>query len=61
MFVLAKSAEHVKARALRADGATYRRIAADLGVSINSAYRWTKDIELIADSVSEICGGLQDP
>jgi hypothetical protein len=27
----------------------YRRIAAELGVSVNSAYRWTEDIELSAE------------
>jgi hypothetical protein len=34
---------------LRAEGKPYRLIAAQLQVSVNSAYRWTKDIELTAE------------
>jgi hypothetical protein len=42
----AKAEERAKARELRAAGEPYKRIAAQLGVSVNSAYRWTRDIEL---------------
>jgi Homeodomain-like domain len=46
MFVHPKIAERQTARILRAKGMPYKRIAAELGVSVNSAYRWTRDIEL---------------
>jgi hypothetical protein len=46
LFVLAKPQEKQAARLLRHDGMPYKRIASTLGVSVNSAYRWTKDIEL---------------
>ena len=42
----AKVRERAEARALRARGVPYKRIAAELKVSVNSAYRWTRDIEL---------------
>jgi hypothetical protein len=41
-----KPEERAKARELRRNGEPYKRIAAKLGVSVNSAYRWTCDIEL---------------
>jgi hypothetical protein len=43
-----KDLERRRARELRTAGHPYRRIAGELGVSINSAYRWTHDIELTA-------------
>jgi hypothetical protein len=49
MFVHARLAEHEQARSLRAQGMPYKRIAARLDVSVNSAYRWTKDIQLTAE------------
>jgi Homeodomain-like domain-containing protein len=42
----AKPRERARARELRGRGEPYKRIAAELGVSVNSAYRWTRDIEL---------------
>jgi hypothetical protein len=41
-----KPEEKAKARELRRKGEPYKRIAAQLGVSVNSAYRWTCDIQL---------------
>src|SRR6185503_11812862 len=46
MFVRAKRRERELARELRTSGLPYREIARRLAVSVNSAYRWTKDIEL---------------
>lgn len=46
VFVKAKPVERARARELRADGLPYRRIARELHISVNSAYRWTNDIEL---------------
>jgi hypothetical protein len=49
VFVRAKPAEREAARRLRAEGKPYKRIAAELEVSVNSVYRWTRDIELTAE------------
>jgi hypothetical protein len=49
MFVRGKPVERRQARELRAKGEPYRSIASQLEVSINSAYRWTRDIELTAE------------
>lgn len=49
MFVNRKPLEHRRARVLRREGLPYRRIAEELGVALNSAYRWTRDIELTAE------------
>jgi hypothetical protein len=49
MFVRAKPLEQARARELRAAGMPYRAIAEALGVSVNSAYRWTHDIPLTAE------------
>ena len=46
MFVYAKTRERSQARDLRRSGLPYRAIARELQVSLNSAYRWTSDIEL---------------
>lgn len=46
MFVYAKGRERAMARELRHSGLPYREIAKRLRVSLNSAYRWTNDIEL---------------
>ncbi len=43
---MAKPTERAKARELRVSGLPYREIARRLHVSLNSAYRWTSDIEL---------------
>jgi hypothetical protein len=43
------AAVRAKARELRSAGEPYRRIAAELGVSVGSAYRWTRDIALSAE------------
>jgi hypothetical protein len=48
MFVRPKEAERLEARSLRRAGLPYRKIAQQLRVSVNSAYRWTKDIPLSA-------------
>ena len=45
MFVT-KRAERSRARALRASGLPYKRIAGELGVSASSVYNWTSDIAL---------------
>jgi hypothetical protein len=44
--VQAKPEEQTLARELRAEGTPYRTIASELNVSLNSAHRWTRDIEL---------------
>jgi hypothetical protein len=46
MFVYRKPEEKAAARELRHRGLPYRAIARELRVSLNSAYRWTSDIEL---------------
>lgn len=46
MFVYTKAADRSRARELRRSGLPYRAIARELRVSVNSAYRWTSDIEL---------------
>jgi hypothetical protein len=46
--VRSKEAERLEARTLRHAGLPYRKIAQQLRVSVNSAYRWTNDIRLSA-------------
>lgn len=46
---MTKPAERVTARELRGQGLAYRQIAEQLEVSVNSAYRWTRDIQLTAE------------
>lgn len=41
---MTKQSEHLAARRMRAAGATYREIAAALGVSISSVSLWTRDL-----------------
>lgn len=61
MFVRAKMAEREAARALRAIGMPYKRIAAELGVSANSAYHWTRDIRLTPDQEQANLRGPNGP
>ena len=42
----ARPEDRLRARKLRRDGFTYRQIAAQLEVAVNTAYRWAHDIEL---------------
>jgi hypothetical protein len=44
----ARPEDRSRARKLRRDGVTYRQIAAQLGIAVNTAYRWSHDIELSA-------------
>jgi Homeodomain-like domain len=60
LFV-AKPAKRDAARVLRAEGMPYKRIAAELGVSVNSAYRWTKDIELTPEQKNANLRGPRGP
>ena len=46
VFVMTKPMEREEARRLRAGGMPYKRIAAQLGVSVSSAHFWTKDLQL---------------
>jgi hypothetical protein len=43
--------EHEKARELRSQGMPYKRIAAELGVSVGSAFLWTSDIQLTKEQL----------
>lgn len=61
MFVKAKLAERHAARVLRAAGKPYKLIAAELGVSVNSAYRWTSDIELTPEQTRANLRGPSGP
>ena len=61
MFVRAKVAEREAAPALRAMGMPYKRIAAELGVSANSAYHWTRDIRLTPDQEQANLRGPNGP
>ena len=56
-----KPIESAKARELRAAGEPYKRIAARLGVSVNSAYRWTRDIELTEEQKQRNQTGPRGP
>jgi len=47
-----KPLERGRARELRAQGWSYKRIAAELGVSPSSALNWTRDIELTPEQVA---------
>jgi len=42
--------EREQARRLRSEGMPYKRIAAELGVSVGSAFVWTRDIEPLHSS-----------
>jgi hypothetical protein len=58
------AAEHKEARRLRSQGMPYKRIAAQLGVSVGSAFLWTRDIELTAEQLERNRrgpGGPQNP
>jgi Putative ATPase subunit of terminase (gpP-like) len=61
---IAKLKERRQARALRARGLPYKRIAANIGVSVGSVYSWTRDIELSAEQRARNLrgpGGPHDP
>ena len=47
-----KPQARAQARVLRSQGWSYKRIAAELGVSPSSALNWTRDIELTPDQVA---------
>lgn len=47
-----KPAERAAARELREQGHSYKRIAAELGISPSSAFNWTRDIELTAEQIA---------
>jgi hypothetical protein len=54
--------EREGARRLRSEGMPYKRIAAELGVSVGSAFLWTSDIELPeAQLERNRWRGLRDP
>jgi hypothetical protein len=56
--------EHETARRLRSKGMPYKRIAAELGVSVGSAFLWTSDIELTEEQLERNrrgSGGPQNP
>lgn len=57
----AKVSEQRAARALRQAGWSCKRIAAELGVSVSSAYAWTQGIELTADQRLQIMRGPFGP
>ena len=61
MFVRPKLDERQRARELRAAGTPYRSIAAQLAVSVNSAYRWTRDIELTPEQKEHNLRGPTGP
>lgn len=50
-----------RARDMRGQGVPYKRIAAELGVSVNSAYRWTGDIELTPEQKNANLRGPRGP
>jgi hypothetical protein len=56
--------EREKARRLRSQGVPYKRIAAELRVSVGSAFLWTRDIELTKEQLERNRrgpGGPQHP
>jgi hypothetical protein len=57
----AKLEERVKARELRSAGLPYKKIAAQLGVSVGSAFLWTKDIELTEEQKALNLRGPRGP
>lgn len=56
-----KPEEREEARALRALGWPYKRIAAELGVSPSSAYHWTQDIPLTPEQIEYNLRGPRGP
>jgi hypothetical protein len=57
-------AEREAARRLRRDGTPYKKIAAELSVSVGSAFLWTSDIKLTEEQIERNrrgSGGPQDP
>ena len=57
----AKLEERAKARELRRAGLPYKRIAAQLKVSVGSVHLWTKDIELTDEQKSANLRGPRGP
>jgi hypothetical protein len=53
--------ERKEARRLRSQGVPYKRIAAQLGVSVGSAFLWTSDIELTNEQVERNRRGSGGP
>jgi hypothetical protein len=57
-----KPAARTKARELRREGWSYKRIAAELDVSPSSALNWTRDIELTTDQIqANLMNGILTP
>jgi len=56
-----KPAEKAKARMLRAQGVSMKRIASRVGVSVNSVYRWTTDIKLSPEQIERNRSGPTGP
>jgi hypothetical protein len=47
-----KPRERARARELRIDGWSYKRIAKELRISISSAFKWTRDIQLTPEQTA---------
>jgi Homeodomain-like domain len=59
-----KPEQRARARDLRSEGWSYKRIAAELEVSPSSAFNWTRDIELTPEQMERLIrgpGGPQNP
>jgi hypothetical protein len=56
-----KPVERAAARRLRTTGLPYKRIAAQLGISVASAHLWTKDIELTDEQKAHNLRGPRGP
>lgn len=64
MFVpkgIRKPAQYVRARELRAEGMSYKRIAREVSASPSSAFHWTKDIELTPEQMHHNLYGPRGP
>lgn len=57
----AKPRERVEARRLQREGEPLKRIAAELGVSVNSVHRWTRDIKLTPEQRRHNLTGPRGP
>jgi hypothetical protein len=56
-----RALEHDQARELRQQGHPYKRIASMLGVSVGSAFAWTRDIELTPEQKEHNLRGPRGP
>ena len=54
-------AAHVKARELRSAGAPFRRIAAEIDISVSTAHRWTSDIPMTPEQQEKNLRGTGGP